>query len=159
MSAFPYTDGPQVLKPLATSNAITKKGGVVILYASEIKGGGFDPSLRQVFDTAFARAGSDPRQLVISHTRDHRAIVPGIPMDFNAALNMTLLYVSRNRMILVSDDADAEQAAQIGFEYTNSIQRAVEKVALDLPEATVNILPLGGIVMPIVPAHMRTKWL
>lgn len=159
MSAFPYTDGPQVLKPLATSNAITKKGGTVILYASHIKGDGFAPSLLQIFDAAFAKGNGNTGQLVIDHIRDHKPIVPGIPMDFNSALNMTLLYVSRTRMILVSRDADPKQAARLGFEYANSVQGAIEKVVVDLPNATVNILPLGGVVMPIVPQHMRTKWM
>ncbi len=158
MSAFPYTDGPQALKPLVTSNAITRPGGVVILYASELKGGGFAPALLQVFDTVLKKADGNPKQLIADHLRAHKPIIPGIQMDFNSALNCTLLYVSRTRMILVSDDADAEQAARIGFEYASSIQEAVARVAVDLPTATVNILPMGGVVMPMIPERMRTRW-
>jgi hypothetical protein len=80
-------------------------------------------------------------------------------MDFNSALNMTLLYVSRNRMILVSEDSDEIQSARLGFEYANSVQVAIDKIANDIPRATVNILPLGGIVLPLVPESMWTKWL
>lgn len=158
MSAFPYTDGPQVLKPLSTSNMVTKKGGVVILYASKIKGGGFSPVLLQTFDAIFAKAGGDTRRIVADHIREHKPIIPGIPMDFNSALNMTLLYASRTRMILVSEDADEAQAARLGFEYANSVQGAIDKVANGVPSATVNILPLGGVVLPIVPENMRTQW-
>jgi nickel-dependent lactate racemase len=159
ISAFPYTDGPQVLKPLAASNMVTKKGGVVILYASQIKGGQFEAPLLEAFDTAFAMAGGDPKRLVTDHIRDNKPIIPGIPMDFNSALNMTLLYVSRNRMILVSEDSDEIQSARLGFEYANSVQGAIDKIANDIPRATVNILPLGGIVLPLVPESMRTQWL
>jgi nickel-dependent lactate racemase len=158
ISAFPYTEGPQVMKPLATSNIVTKKGGVVILYASRIEGGQFAGPLLEAFDTAFTMAGGDPRRLVTDHIRNNKPIIPGIPMDFNSALNMTLLYVSRTRMVLVSEDSDEVQSARLGFEHANSVQGAIDKVANDVPSATVNILPLGGIVLPLVPESMRTKW-
>jgi nickel-dependent lactate racemase len=158
ISAFPYTEGPQVLKPLATSNIVTKKGGVVILYASRIEGGQFASPLLEAFDTAFTMAGGDPRRLVTDHICDNNPIIPGIPMDFNSALNMTLLYVSRTRMVLVSEDSDEVQSARLGFEHANSVQGAIDKVASDVPSATVNILPIGGIVLPLVPESMRTKW-
>jgi hypothetical protein len=147
-----------VLKPLATSNAVTKKGGVVILYASRIEGGQFASPLLEAFDTAFTMAGGDPRRLVTDHIRDNKPIIPGIPMDFNSALNMTLLYVSRTRMVLVSEDSDEVQSARLGFEHANSVQGAIDKVANDVPSATVNIFPIGGIILPLVPGSMRTKW-
>lgn len=158
MSSFPYTDGPQVLKPLATSNMITKKDGTVIVLASRIKGGAFAPSLLEVFDRAFAMAAGDPKKLVMDHIRENAPIIPGIPMDFNSALNCTMLYVSRNRMVLVSDDADETQAARLGFEYAFSLQEAIDATAERIPQATVNVLPSAGYVLPVVPESMRESW-
>ena len=79
-------------------------------------------------------------------------------MDFNSALNMTLLYVSQTRMLLVSEDADEMQAARLGFEYASSVQEAIDRVAKDVPKATVNIMPSAGLVLPIVPESMRVQW-
>jgi lactate racemase len=158
MSSAPYTDGPQVLKPLSVSNMITRKGGAVIVLASRIKGGQFAPSLLDAFDCAFAQAAGDPKRLVMSHVREKRPIIPEIPMDFNSALNCTLLYVSRNRMLLVSDDADETQAVRLGLEYAPSLQEAIDRVARDLPKATVNVLPAAGYVLPLVPESMRQSW-
>jgi lactate racemase len=158
MSSFPYTDGPQVLKPLGTSNMITRKGGTVILLASRIKGGAFAPSLLDVFDRAFAMAAGDPRKLVMDHINAKKPIMPGIPMDFNSALNCTMLYVSRNRMLLVSDDADEAQAARLGFEYASSLQEAIDRTAKEVPTAIVNILPSAGYVLPVVPDSMMESW-
>jgi lactate racemase len=158
MSSSPYTDGPQVLKPLSASNMITRKGGAIIVLASRIKGGQFAPSLLEIFDCAFAQAAGDPKKLVMGHVREKTAIVPEVPMDFNSALNCTLLYVSRNRMLLVSNDADEAQAAKLGFEYAVSLQEAIDVVARDLPRATVNILPAAGYVLPLVPDNMRQSW-
>ncbi len=158
MSSFPYTDGPQVLKPLATSNMVTKKGGTVIVYADRIKGGRFAPSLLEVFDRAYAMAAGDPRRLVMTRIRENKPIIPGIPMDFNSALNCTMLYVSRTRMFLVSEDADEAQAARLGLKYAASLQEAIDRVARDVPKATVNILPSAGYVLPLVPESMRVTW-
>ncbi len=88
----------------------------MIVYADRIKGGRFAPSLLEIFDRAFAMAAGDPKRLVMTHIRENRPIIPGIPMDFNSALNCTMLYVSRTRMFLVSEDADEAQAARLGFE-------------------------------------------
>ena len=130
----------------------------MIVYASRIKGGGFLPSLLEVFDRAFAMAAGDPRRLVMTNIRDNKPIIPGIPMDFNSALNMTMLYVSRNRMLFVSDDSDEAQAARLGFEYAASVQEAIDRVARDVPKATVNVMPSAGYVLPIVPESMQIKW-
>jgi nickel-dependent lactate racemase len=158
LSSFPYTEGPQVLKPLCVSNVVTKKGGVVILYASYIKDGGFAEPLLGAFDTAFAKAGGDVKQLIVDNTRDHKPLIPGLAMDFNSALNMTMLFASRTRMFLVSEDADKAQAARLGFDYTTSLQDAIDRVAKDVPRATVNILPSGGVVLPMIPESMRIEW-
>ncbi len=157
MSAFPYNEGPQILKPLYASNAVTKNGGVVILYADYIKGGFAEPLLG-AFDTAFAKAGGNARQLVKDNTRDNKPLIPGLAMDFNSALNMTLLYADRTKMFLVSGDADKAQAARLGFEYAASVQDAIDTVAKRLPRATVNILPSGGVVLPVVPEGMQIQW-
>ena len=158
MSSFPYTDGPQVLKPLSASNMVTKKGGTVIVYADRLKGGCFAPSLLDIFDRAFAMAAGNPKRLVMTHIRENKPIIPGIAMDFNSALNCTMLYVSRTRMFLVSDDADEAQAARLGFEYAPSVQAAINRVACDVPKATVNIMPSAAYVLPLVPESMRVTW-
>jgi lactate racemase len=158
MSSFPYTDGPQVLKPLGTSNMITRKGGTVILLADRIKGGAFAPALLEVFDRAFAMAAGNPKKFVMDHIHAKKPIIPGIPMDFNSALNCTMLYVSRNRMLLVSDDADKTQAARLGFEYASSLQEAIDRTAKEVPTGTVNILPSAGYVLPVIPDGMKESW-
>ena len=158
MSSFPYVEVAQVLKPLGNLNMLTKKGGVVIFYASYIKGGRFPAPLLEAFDTGFAKAGGDARRLVTDLTRDRKPLIPGMAMDFNCALNMTLLQVSRTRVVLISGDADKAQAARMGFDYAASVQDAVDGVARDFPKATVNILPSGGVVLPIIPESMQIQW-
>jgi nickel-dependent lactate racemase len=157
-SAFPYTEGPQIMKPLCPATMVTKKGGVVILYASDIKGGRFPASFLEAFDTAFSVSRTDLRQLVFDFLRRGELIVPDASMDFNAALNTTLLYLSRVKIFLVSKDADEQQASRLGFGYASSLEGAISKVSKDIPRATVNILPSGGLILPLVADDMIFEW-
>jgi lactate racemase len=157
-SAFPYTEGPQIMKPLCPAAMVTKKGGIVILYADEIKGGRLPTPLLEAFDTAFSISSGDMRQTVFDFLRRGELILPNAPMDFNAALNTTLLYLSRVKILLVSKVVDEHQAARLGFGYASSVQKAIEKVAEDIPKAAANILPSGGMVLPLLPESMRFEW-
>ena len=85
-------------------------------------------------------------------------IVPDAPMDFNCALDITLLYLSRVNVVLVSKDADEEQAARLGFGFSKSLDEAIATVSKGIPDATVNILPSGGLVIPVVNEEMIFEW-
>lgn len=152
-STFPYTEGPQVMKPLHPATTVTRQGGVVILYANTIRGG-LPEAFLNAFDTAFANSQGNLKQLVLDSCREGKPIIPAAPMDFNGALNMTLLNLSRVKVILVSRDADAKQAARLGFSYVDGLEKAISMVSRDIPNATVNILPAGGLVIPLVEQKM-----
>jgi len=154
-SAFPYTEGPQVMKPLCPATMVTKKGGVVIIFAPHIRGGRFPASLLDVFSGAHSRANGDTRGLVFDFLSRGELLIPDATMDFNSALNTVLLFLSRVKVLLVSKDADEQQAAQLGFAYAGSLDDAIAAVSRSLPDATVNILPLGGLVLPLVAEEMK----
>ena len=154
-SAFPYTEGPQIMKPLCPATMVTKKGGVVIIFAPHIRGGRFPASLLDAFHTAHSLAKGDTRGLVFDFLGRGKLIIPDAPMDFNSALNTTLLFLSRVKVLLVSKDADEQQAAQLGFGYAGSLDEAIALASRNVPEATVNILPSGGLVLPLVAEEMK----
>ena len=81
-------------------------------------------------------------------------MVPNAPMDFNCAIYLTLLFLSRVKVILVSKDANREQAARLGFEYAATLEEAVGMLARKIPEAGINILPSGGLIIPLVENDM-----
>ncbi len=89
---------------------------------------------------------------------DGKLIVPDGAIDFNSTLNAALLYLSRVKVIFVSSAIDEEQAARLGFGFAHSLDQAVTKVSKDLPEATVNILPSGGLTIPVVSEAMIFNW-
>ena len=154
-SAFPYTEGPQIMKPLCPATMVTKKGGVVIIFAPYVQGGRFPASLLDTFSGALTLAAGDTRGLVFDVLGRGKLLAPDAPMDFNSALNTVLLFQSRVKVLLVSKDADEQQAAQLGFGYAGSLDEGIAMVSRTVPEATVNILPSGGLVLPLVAEEMK----
>ena len=147
VSAFPLDEGAQVLKPLGPATMVTKKGGTVVLAAS-VRGGKFPDMLLHAFDFAFDISKGDPKRLVLEYLRDNKPIVENAPMDLNCALNLTLLYLSRVNVILVSN-LNEEQVVRLGFRYADSLDNAIRELYRAVPQAKVNILPAGGVIVPM----------
>lgn len=157
-SVFPYCDAPQTMKPLGPATLITKKGGTVILYVDELEQRCYPETMRAGFSKALALAKGDPRGLVFDYLGRGELIAPEAPMDNNSAINTTLLFLSRVKVLLVSKDSDAEQAAQLGFEYAATLDEATARVAAEKPVATVNILPAGGLLLPLLAEDMKFEY-
>jgi len=147
-SAFPYTAGTQLSKPLIPATMVTREGGTVILYAASVHG--ISEPFLEAFDFAFAKAKDDRRGCVLDSLRNGKLIIQDAPLDFIGALYMTMLYQSRVKAILVSKDVEPKQAARLGFSHVSDLDTAIEMVSREIPNATVNILPVGGLVVPIV---------
>lgn len=158
VSAFPYESGPQIMKPLGSATTVTKKGGTVVLFADHILGGRFPAFMLEAFGKALGLSHGDPRGLVLNYMSRGELIAPEAPMDVNSAINTTLLYLSRVRVVLVSKDADAQQAARLGFDHAGSLEEAVARVSSDSPSAAVNIIPAGGLVLPLPAEDMRFEY-
>ena len=152
-STFPYEEGPQLIKPLCPAADVTKEGGFVILYADRIAGGRLPDPLMKAFDAAYATGCTDTKDLVLTCMREGRLLAPEAAMDFNSALNLTLLHLSRVNAILVSPDADETQAKRLGFLYAATLEEAFMMVEARArgkeAKTTVNILPSGGVIVPV----------
>jgi lactate racemase len=150
ISAFPYDVGNQIIKPLIPAAMATKGMGTVILVAFNIQGGHLPEEMLNAFDMVWAQVEGDPAKTALDCIRQNRLIVKGGPLDLNAASFLNLLILSQVRVILVSPDVTAEEAARIGFDYAPTIEQAIGTVKAKIPQATVNILPLGGMIVPVV---------
>jgi lactate racemase len=148
--AFPYDEGNQIIKPLVPAAIITKKGGNIIMVAPSIRGGRLPEPLLEAFDAIWGQFHCDAAKGAIECIKEGKLIIPGGPLDFNAAAYLNLLLLDRVHVTLVSPDVTREQAARLGFDYAPTIERAIESVVAVAPHATVNILPSGGMVVPLV---------
>jgi len=144
VSAFPLEDeGPQVLKALGMATIATKKGGTVILVTGVR--GGFPEAFLRTFDIAYQLSKGDSKRLVLKYLREGKFIIENAPIDFNAALDYTLLYRCLVNVIIVSKDVSVEEAARLGFRHADSLDQAIQAVHENVPQANVNIFPAGGL--------------
>jgi nickel-dependent lactate racemase len=147
VSAFPMEEGPQVTKPMGTATKVTKKGGVVILVASVPAG--IPETYLQTFDVAYQLAKGNPKRLALESLQGGMPIIDNAPLDFNVALAVTLLYLSRVNVIMVSKEVSKDQAGRLGFKHVDSLDEAIQLAYRSFPQAKVNIFSAGGLTVPL----------
>jgi lactate racemase len=147
ISAFPYSEGPQIMKPLAPAEIITRKGGTIILYADCRV-----PLPELYFEgcAAFRHAHSGSlRDAVLSHFSCGRRIIPGAPPELNMSMAQAMLALNDYQVILVTQDIPAVQIRRLGFSPAASMAAAIGMTDAAHNRPTVNIVPSGGIILPV----------
>jgi hypothetical protein len=76
-------------------------------------------------------------------------------MDFNMALILIFFVSRRYRVVLVADGVLKDAAFRMGFEYVPDLKTAPEVEKKKMEKATVNIIPAGGYIFPIVKEGFR----
>ena len=148
ISAFPYTEGTQIMKPLAPASEITRIGGTVILAA--------DCTVPLADDYlagchAFCQKHSDRlREAVFELFDNNKRIMENGPPEFNMSMAQALLGQNDYRVILVSKDIPEKTAYMLGFDYAETIEQALNMAQVKQPEANVHVIPAGGVILPIV---------
>jgi len=70
-------------------------------------------------------------------------------IDFNCAIFYALVCAARSSVTMVSSDLDERSITRLGFRYARSLEEAIERESSMRPRATVNIFPIGGLVLPL----------
>jgi nickel-dependent lactate racemase len=148
ISAFPYEEGPQIMKPFAPASLITKKGGVIILVArctfplSDIYIEGCER-----FRLKYAGNLMDG---VFGHFDKNRRIVEDGAPEFNMSIAQALLAQHDFKVILVSEEIPRDTAERIGFLYAEDLNRAFAMSAAFVADPEVHIVPSGGVILPVL---------
>lgn len=146
--SFPYAEGPQIMKPLAPAGMITRPGGTIILAAD------CRSPLSEVYFAACeefrARHGANLRQAVLDHFAANRPIMPDAPPELNMSMAQTILAQHDFRVILVTGDLGARQIERLGFLPAASLAEAMALAGEGEAEPTINIVPAGGVILPVV---------
>jgi len=129
-SAYPYVEGPQVVKPVVSASlSATKPGGSVIIAAASKSE--LPESMLVAFDAVYSDAAQQETAF------------------FSPALIYVPACVARNSIIMVSRDLDERSVTRLGFRYASSLEEAIEQESRTRPQATVNIFPIGGLLLPL----------
>ena len=149
ISAFPYSEGPQIMKPLAPASEITREGGVVILSA-DCKVPLPESYLKGCEDFRKTYSGR-LREAVLELFQNNRRIMQDGAPEFNMSMAQALLAQNDYTVILVSREISSDTAKRLGFAHAESIDQAVEMAHDIVPEAKVHVVPSGGVILPVLP--------
>jgi nickel-dependent lactate racemase len=148
ITSFPYTEGPQIVKPLVPAAMVTKDDAYIIL-AVDCTGNlpdafvdSFEKFHSQYSDNLFGR--------VLDHFENNSLIMESGTIDFNMALGLTLATQDRFKIILVSGDISKEMSEKMGFMYARDLKDAFNMVSGINPHPEVHIIPSGGVILPIL---------
>lgn len=148
ISSFPYSEGPQIMKPLAPANLITRKGGIIILYADCTV-----PLPEIYFDGCEkfrSQHGSGLRRAVLDHFANDRPILANSPPELNMSLAQALLAQNDFQVILVTGDIARNDVQRLGFTFAKDMAQAIDIGATHFLRPRVNIVPSGGVILPVV---------
>jgi hypothetical protein len=152
VSAYPYDEGPQIVKPVLPAAMATKPGGSIFLLADAAA------PLPDFFLDIFSRlraCGDDGGQAFVKQKLECvQPIIEG-PMDFNMAVVLVFFAAARYRIVLVADRLAEDGARRMGFDYEEDLPAALAAEARKRPNAAVNVIPAGGYVYPMVSEPFR----
>lgn len=147
VSSFPYDEGPQIVKPVLPAAMITQPGGTIFLVAE------ISAPLPELFLESFSKIRDCGREEAEGRIREKlRCVEPIIegPMDFNMALVLIFFISKKYRVVLVAGEVLREAALRMGFEYAPDLPSAIEGTKKRKENLTVNIIPAGGYIFPLL---------
>jgi len=147
-SAFPYTEGPQIMKPLAPASMITKEGGCIILLAhctsplsdAYIKG---CERIRKEY-------GSDVRKNIFELFDKNERLLEGSSPEMNMSMTQALLGQDSFKVILVTEEIPRDSVERLGFLHAEDMDQAFSMSAAINPKPEVHIVPSGGVILPML---------
>lgn len=148
ITSFPYSEGPQIVKPLIPAAMVTKEKGCIIL-AADCEGN-LPDAFVESFKNFHEKHGENLKGGVLEHYARRRLIMEEGAVDFNMALGLTLAIQHSFQIILVSSDISREKAEKMGFLYGESLEEAFDIGSEIHPKPDVHIIPAGGVILPIL---------
>jgi nickel-dependent lactate racemase len=146
ITSFPYTEGPQIVKPLVPASLVTKPGGCIIL-AADCSGNLPEPFIAS-FEKFRSRYGRDLFGGVLAHFSERRLIMEGGAVDYNMALAFALAAQHQFKIILVSRDIPRTTAERMGYIFAEDLEQAIAISARYYPIPEVHVIPSGGVILP-----------
>ena len=152
VSSFPYDEGPQIVKPVLPAAMITQPGGTIFLLAE------ISAPLPEFFLESFSKirdcGGEEAEGRIREKLRCVEPIIEG-PMDFNMALILIFFVSKKYRVVLVADEVLREAALRMGFDYAPDLLGAIQETKKQKENLTVNLIPAGGYIFPLIRGGFR----
>ena len=154
ITSFPYTEGPQIMKPLAPASMITKEGGVVILIADCTVP--LPDAYLEACERFRGKYAENLGEGVLGLFANNRRIIEEGSPELNMSLAQALLAEDKFRVILVSEDIPRNTAERLGFAYAEDLNQAFAMTGTLFSSPEVHIVPSGGVILPVLPNNGTT---
>jgi nickel-dependent lactate racemase len=148
ISSFPYTEGTQVMKPLAPASMITRPGGVIILVA-RCSSAFSEEYLKACEDFRLEYKGQLTSRLFQMFDKNKCVIKNGAP-ELNMSLAQVIMAQEEFRVIFVSKDVPEREIERLGFMYSKDMLGALEIGSSLVNNPEVHIVPSGGVILPVI---------
>ncbi len=145
-SVYPHNHGHQFFKGLSAPDVVTKETGAILLMAPIVAP--MSAEFMNSFNVVKEKSGNDSAAYIKDHLSRGKAYLPDKSIDFNMAMSTPFLR-PRIRVILVSPMISQDEARTMGLEYATSVKEGLEILKTAYTNATVAILPAGGLIIPI----------
>ena len=149
ISSFPYTEGPQIMKPLAPASIITKKGGAVILVADCTVP--LPDAYLEACERFRGKYADNLGEGVLGLFASNRRIIEEGSPELNMSLAQALLAEDKFKVILVSEDITRGTAERLGFAFAEDLNQAFSMTGTFFSSPEVHIVPSGGVILPVLP--------
>jgi nickel-dependent lactate racemase len=146
-SAYPYVEAAQTIKPVIPASLLTTKPGGSVIIVVTCRDEMPEPLLAAL-DAVYASRPEHMGRLAVDTFKSSQLFVEGA-IDFNCAIFYALVCAARSSVTMVSRDLDERSVTRLGFRYAGSLEEAIEWESRMKLQATVNIFPMGGTVLPL----------
>lgn len=146
ISAFPYTQAAQLMKPLEPASIITKESGVIILSGKCTSG--FLPEYLDACKKFREKCNDSLKESLFNCFDNNRRIIRDGAPELNMSLAQVILTVASFRVILFSKEVPRRDAEKLGFMHAETIEDAIGICKQYVKNPLVNIVPSGGVIIP-----------
>jgi nickel-dependent lactate racemase len=148
ISSFPYTEGTQVMKPLAPASMITRPGGIIILMA-RCSSALPEEYMEACEDFRLKHKGHLTSRLFQLFDNNKCVIKNGAP-ELNMSLAQVLMAQDEFRIIFVTEDIPEIEIERLGFIHAKDMISALEMGSSLVNNPEVHIVPSGGVILPVI---------
>ena len=146
ITAFPYSEGPQIMKPFAPASMVTKNGDFIILCADLTSP--LPPIFIKAIEDFRKKYSPHLQQAVFNHFDRNERILEEASPELNMAMAQLLMALDQFRVILVTEDIDKDTVDRLGLIYAKDIEDAFMIVEPYYPTPDVHVIPAGGVIIP-----------
>jgi nickel-dependent lactate racemase len=148
ISPFPYTQATQLMKPLEPASIITKERGVIIL-----AGKCTSAFNKGYLDACFAfreKYKGRLKETLFDFFDSGQRIISGAAPELNMSIAQVILALENYHVILFSEEVPQADTGKLGFINASTIEDAINKSAQFIPYPSVNVIPSGGVIIPVL---------